>query len=311
MDPTTITKPATGVQSIVDYLLAVGPRALLLIATVVGGVVASRLARRATVWLVERTGLDALAERVGVAKLLYAAGIKRNIQTVLGQAIYWIGLLLTGSMVAEMLGLPIVAEGIATLTSYIPKLFATAVILIAGLVAADVLRSIVSRVASRRKDVDAPDFVGQAVYYVVVVISGTIAADHLGFKTELINSLIQIALGAGAFGLALAFALGAGGTFRHIVARYYAERIYRRGDLIEVDGKAGVVMGFGAAQVIIDTKEGEYVVPCQHLMDAVVRLERVERKEAEASMKAAEEAEGRAEGDEPGPVRPPPGEVDS
>ena len=285
MNPTTTATTESAVnQGAMDYLLQVGPTALMVVATLIVGFILSRLARKTVIWFVEKVGLDALAEKVGVSKMLYAVGIKQNVPSVLGQVVYWIGLLLTGATVAEMLGLPGIASGIAAITAFIPQLFATALILIAGLVAADILRSIVGGIASRRKDVEAPDFVGQAVYYVVVVISATIAAEHLGFETELINSLIQIALSAGAFGLALAFALGARGTFRHIVARHYAERMYKPGDRIEIDGHSGVVVGYGAAQIILDTDAGEFVVPCQHLIDGVVRLERVERKAAEAEL---------------------------
>lgn len=284
MDPVATTSPAGMPRGAIDYALAVAPTVLMVLATVIVGVLVSRLARRMTVWLVQRLGLDALAEKVGVSKMLYAVGVKQSVPVVMGQIAYWIGILLTVATLAEMLGLPGIAAGIATITAYIPRIFATALILVAGMVAADVLRALIGRAISRNKGVDSPDVIGQAVYYGVVVITATIAAEHLGFDTELINAIIQIALAAGMFGLALAFALGAGGTFRHIVARYYVTRMYRRGDRIEVDGRAGVIVGFGPAQLILDTEDGEFVVPCQHIMDAVVRIERVERSSAERDL---------------------------
>ena len=103
------------------------------------------------------------------------------------------------------------------------------------------------------------------------------AADHLGFETRLINSIIETGIQAALFGLALAFALGAKGTFSHVVARFYAERLYRPGDRVQIGEIEGTVVRFGAAQVLLETDDKtEVIVPAQTLMDAVVGIERIE-----------------------------------
>lgn len=284
MNPQTVTNPSAGGFAFADTLMALAPKAALVVATIIGGVILSRLARRGVRWLVDKVGLEALAEKVGVSKMLYAVGVHQGLTFVLGQLAYYVGLMFTVATVSETLGLPGVAQGITYITGLIPRIFGAGLIAVGGFVGADVARSMVGRLASKRQDLDSPNYLAQAAYYGVLVITLTMTAEHLGFNTELINTLIELAVGAVFLGGALAFALGAKPTFTHIVARFYAERMFRTGDRIAVDGVEGSVLRFGPAGVILDTPGGEVVVPCFRLMDNVVRLDRVERRRAEEEL---------------------------
>lgn len=268
--------PAT-MGGVVPMLTEYGPRVLSVLAIIIIGIVGSMLARRFVRWGVEKSGLDALLERVGISKLLYKVGIKENVPRLLGQLAWYTGLLLTLSVLSETLGLPGLADGIAVITAYLPTALAAAVILLGGFFLADLAQKTLDRVTASREDINAPKFVGKAAYYAVLILAGTMAADHLGFETRLINSIIETAIQASLFGVALAFALGAGGSFKHVVARFYAERIYRPGDRVTIDGIEGTVIRFGAAQALIETDDGkEIIVPAQSLMDSIVGLERIE-----------------------------------
>ena len=145
-------------------------------------------------------------------------------------------------------------------------------ILAAGLVAADVLRRLI---ASRtREGLDAPDLVSQVVYYVAAALAVTLASQQLGLATDLLASLIVTATAAITGGVALAFALGSTPLFRDLLARHYAARLYRRGDVIAVDGVAGELLRFGPTTAILRGDDGEIVVPCATLMGGVVALQR-------------------------------------
>ena len=64
------------------------PTAALFVAVVIGGLIASAIARKMTRWAIEKTGLDALAERAGAARLLYAIGVRKGVSHFVAGLVY-------------------------------------------------------------------------------------------------------------------------------------------------------------------------------------------------------------------------------
>jgi small-conductance mechanosensitive channel len=258
---------------LLQQLVGLAPRAGLTLAVIALGLALSAAARRSTRWLVRRTGLEALVERLGVSRLLYSVGYKGSFADAVAAVVGGTGLLITFSMVAELLGLPGVAEGIGVVVELLPRLVTATMVLLGGLFAADLLKGLVSRVARRRDDLDSPDLVARGVYYGVVAVSCTLAADHLGLETDLVNALIQITAAAALFSAGLAFALGSRGTFENIVARHYAQRMFRVGDHLRVVEVQGTLVRIGPISAWLRTESGESVaIPCSTLVSSAVRV---------------------------------------
>ena len=145
-------------------------------------------------------------------------------------------------------------------------------IVVGGLVAADMLKSLVERLGADREDLDSPAFLGRVVYYLTATVSFSLAAEHLGLEVDLVNSLIQIAAAAGLLSLGLSFALGARSTFHDIISRHYAQRAFRPGDHIATGELRGVVVRYGPVSAWIQTDDGVVVVPCNTLMSQPVTI---------------------------------------
>ncbi len=252
--------------------LAYAPAVIGFVLLAVGGVLLSSIARRVTRWGVNRTGLDVLAEKVGVPRLLYAVGIKQNVAEVLGQAVWYAGLLVTLNSLAGMLGLQGVADGLAAVIAWLPDLLTGVLVALAGVYAGEVVQGMVSRVASARGDVETADFLGRGAYFLVLAICLTMAADQVGLPTHLVDSILLMAVAAVGFGVSLAFALAARNPFQHLVARHYLQRMYRPGDRIEQGEVQGELVRFGSVSAVLMTDNGELVVPCASLLDGTVRL---------------------------------------
>ena len=77
---------------------------------------------------------------------------------------------------------------------------------------------------------------------------------------------------AGAGGAALGLALAARSTLRHVVARHYAERMFRAGDHVQVGEIDGVLEHFGPVTAWIRTDAGAVAVPVADLLAAPVRV---------------------------------------
>lgn len=263
-------------EHLVNELIGYAPRVALFFVVVLGGWLMSRIARRVTVWAVRRTGLEALAERAGTAKLLYAVGLKDGAAQALGLVVWLACILLTVAAAAEMLGLSAVAAGISVVMGFLPRLLAAAIVLIAGLAFAALLRGVVQRVGKGRSDIDDPGLLGQLLYYLILTVTVVMSADQAGLETQLVSTLVTIAAAAVLAGFALAFALGSRSTFQNLVATHYFRRAVRPGDQVRVGPHEGVVVRFSPVGIVLRSADGEIVVPCKTLMEDAVHIDRVE-----------------------------------
>lgn len=269
-------------QSAIDQAIALAPTFLLVLGVVVGGVALAYGLRRAVTWAVRRFGVEALAERLGVARLLYTLGMQQGLARVCGQATFWAVLLITVHSASELMGLKAVSQGIGALLSYAPSALTALAILIAGFLAADVAGRIVRGVSEKSDALGSPAILSKAVYWVVVVLAGTMSAEQLGLAVDLINTLIEILAAGAALGLALAFSLGAREAASNWIARYYVAQLYRPGDHVQMGDQSGVVLNFSPTAVILDDGGVDVVIPCKHFLEHAVRLQRarVERDAA-------------------------------
>ena len=261
-----------------------GPKAAALLAVVVGGLIISAIARRIARWRVAKSGLDALAEKAGAARLLYAVGIRQGVAHVVGQLVFYAGILLTGAAAAEMMGLTGIASGVATLVAFLPRLVAAAAVLFGGFALAGLLRRIVEGFGRSRSDVEQPEALGNLVYYAIVTVSAIVAAGQAGLETGLIESLLTTIVAIACAAIGLAFALGSRASFHNLVAGHFFRRLARPGDQVNLPDLEGTIVRYFGVSVVIRTSEGEEVaVPCRVLLDENVRLRRLGAK-ARAAM---------------------------
>ncbi len=278
-------------ESLKEQLAAYGPKALTLLAVVIGGLIVSVIARRLTRWVVDKSGLDALAEKAGAAKLLYAVGIRQGVAHVAGSVVYIAGLLLTGAATAEMLGLPGIASGVSALVGYLPRLVAAIAVVVGGMALAGLLRRIVDGFGRRREDVEQPEVLANLVYYAVMTISMVVAAGQAGLETGLIESLLTTLVAIGFAAIGLAFALGSRGSFHNLVAGHFFRRLARPGDKVRVGDLEGTVVRYFGVSVVLRTAEGEVAVPCKVLLDEQIHMQRLGAKaRAELAKGARDEA---------------------
>ena len=254
------------------------PTAALFVAVVIGGLVASAIASRMTRWAIEKSGLDALAERAGAARLLYAIGVRKGVAHLVGGLVWAAGLLATGAAAADILGLEALSAGAAALIAFLPRLAAAGLVLCVGAGVAGVVRRAAIGFGQRRGDVDRPELLGNLAYYGVMTVAVIVAADQAGLETSLIETLLIVLAAITAAAIALAFALGSRHSFHNLVAGHFLSRLARPGDTIRVGDVEGVVIRYFGVCVVLKTAEGEVAVPCKVLLDHNIGLSRLGAK---------------------------------
>ncbi|HAZ75507.1 MAG TPA: transporter, partial [Enterobacteriaceae bacterium] len=93
--------------------------------------------------LLAKFGLDRLMAGTGLTKLLGRGGLKVPISTLIGKIVYWFVLLIFLVSAAESLGLQRVSATLDMLALYLPKVFGAALVLLVGVLLAQLVNGVV------------------------------------------------------------------------------------------------------------------------------------------------------------------------
>lgn len=227
-----------------------------LILVIVGFVVAKLLDTLLSK-LLAKIGLDRLMSGTGLTKLLSRIGVKAQVSTLIGKIVYWFVLLIFLISAAESLGLERVSATLDVLALYVPKMFAAALVLLAGILLAQLLNSMV-RGAAEGVRLEYAAGLGRIVQGMVIIISVSVAIGQLEIKAELLNYVVAIVLLSIGLACALALGLASKSIVGQIIAGIYVRELYELGQHIQVDEVQGRIEEMGTVKTILVNEAGEW-----------------------------------------------------
>ena len=255
---------------IVDIL----PHIVAMLVVIVVGYVVARVLDKFTVALVESLGLQAAAERSGLANSMKHAGITRSVPSIIGQIVFWLTMCVVLAAAFNILGLDAVSAAMEQIVAYIPKLLVATVVVVVGLLIAGFLRGVVATSADR-VGITYAQTLADAVYYVLALMTFIGAFDQLHIEFGLLKELILLAAAGLALGCGLAFGLGGRDVMAGILAGYYLRQRMHAGDRIHVAGMDGTVRDVGPVATVIETEEegllNRHSVPNTKMLNEAVR----------------------------------------
>lgn len=208
--------------------------------------------------LLGKLGLDRLMAGTGLTKLLGRAGIQVPVSTLIGKIVYWFVLLIFLVSAAESLGLERVSATLDVLALYLPKVFGAALVLLAGVLLAQLVSGVV-RGAAEGVGLDYAHGLARIAQGLVIIISISVAIGQLEVKTDLLNNVIAIILISVGLAVALALGLGSREIAGQILAGIYVRELYQVGQQVQVGEVEGQIEEIGTVKTILLTDAGELV----------------------------------------------------
>lgn len=247
------------------------PRMLGAIVVLAVALLAARLLQRLLLQLLERAGLDGLAERTGASDSLWRLGYGGGPSRLLAVAAFW-GVILAGAAGAvSVLGIPSLQRTLDRLVGLSGQILVALVILVAGAMAAGWLSELVSRQADRA-GLRGSNVFRRVIFVSVLAVAGLLAAGQLGLETSVLLLIAVVVLAS--VGLTAALALGPGlvPLSGNIAAGRYVQEDLSIGDEILVEGIEGVVYEMGHSSVTLRSEDGYlYRIPNRTLLEGIVR----------------------------------------
>ena len=208
--------------------------------------------------LLAKFGLDRLMAGTGLTKLLGRGGLKVPISTLIGKIVYWFVLLIFLVSAAESLGLQRVSATLDMLALYLPKVFGAALVLLVGVLLAQLVNGVV-RGAAEGVGLDYAGSLGRVAQWLVIVISISVAISQLEVKTDLLNHVIVIVLITVGLAAALAMGLGSREIAGQILAGIYVREMFQVGQQVQIGEVEGQIEEIGTVKTTLLTDDGELV----------------------------------------------------
>lgn len=194
----------------------------------------------------------------GLTKLLGRAGLQVPISTLIGKIVYWFVLLIFLVSAAQSLGLERVSTTLDMLALYLPKVFGGALVLLVGVLLAQLANGLV-RGAAEGVGLDYAAGLGRIAQGLVIIISISVAISQLEVKTDLLNHVIVIVLITVGLAVALAMGLGSREIAGQILAGIYVRELYQVGQQVRVGEVEGQIEEIGTVKTTVLTDDGDLV----------------------------------------------------
>ena len=208
--------------------------------------------------LLAKLGLDRLMSGTGLTKMLARVGVHVPISTLIGKIMYWFVLLVFLVSAAQSLGLERVSATLDMLAAYLPKVLGAALVLLAGVLLAQLVNGLV-RGAAEGIGLEYAAGVGRLAQGLIILISISVAISQLEVKTDLLNHVIVIGLITVGLAVALAMGLGSREIAGQIIAGIYVRELYQVGQHVRIGEVEGQIEAIGTVKTTLLTDEGALV----------------------------------------------------
>ncbi|MEK9154532.1 MAG: hypothetical protein AAB596_00430 [Patescibacteria group bacterium] len=189
---------------IINFIPAlIGSLVILIVGLIIAAGLGSLVER-----IISMVKIDNLIRRSGLASYIERAGLQVNSGRFVGALVYWFFIIVIILAISDVLGLFGLSQFLREVVSYAPNVIIAALILLATIVVANFLRSLI-RASVMSARLHASKFLGTLVWWLTIIFGFVAALMQLGIAPVLLNTIItgivaMIALGGG-------IAIGLGG----------------------------------------------------------------------------------------------------
>ena len=250
-------------MSQLQLLVALQAAALIALGIVVGLILRTLTSRLLQAWGRRLSGT--------LRALFGTRAVEGPATVVLSSVVFWGVFVFFVAAATELLGVPVIGPALAAIGAYLPRVAATIVIVMLGLLLADLGRTGVTGAAASAR-IPAALTLGRIAQLAILLGTIVVSFEQLGIQTTFVVIVIAIVLAAMLGGAALAFGLGARTAVSNILAGYYLVRSYRVGQRVRIGEIEGRIVEITPTSVLVRTAQGHALVPAKEFSEHVSLL---------------------------------------
>jgi small-conductance mechanosensitive channel len=125
--------------------------------------------------------------------------------------------------------------------------------------------------AAEESGIEFARSLGSLVAGLILFIVGIMAISQLRIDTDMVRIVTICILSGLALAFGLSIGLGTRDITRNVLAGFYARKVFRPGDPLEIKGDRGVLKAITATQTLIEQESGLVVVANSTFLDETIR----------------------------------------
>ncbi len=184
-----------------------------LIALIVGNIVAT---------VAQAIGIDSLARRISLSRLMDSAGIDKTVSAILGQLVTWVLVVVVFMAGSEVMGIQSVQTFLNSVLGYVPDVIGAVATLLVGLILANFLADSV-RHASQASGLDHTNALTVITRNAVVAFTIIAVLSQLGVASDIMRALLYGLIAMITIAGGLAFGIGGQGTAKRVLENLEGE----------------------------------------------------------------------------------------
>lgn len=198
--------------TVVGFIPAIIGATIILI---IGLIIASGL-KSLVEKIISATKLDNLLRQLDLETYFQRANLQLNSGKFLGTLVYWFFTIVSVLAAADVLGLDGLSDFLNQVVSYIPNIIAAALIMLATIVIANFLSSLVKASVMSAK-LQAPKFISTLTWWATAIFGLLASLMQLGVAPMLLNTVITGVIAMFAIAGGIAFGLGGKDYAAHLL----------------------------------------------------------------------------------------------
>jgi len=237
---------------------------------VIGWIIAKLVARMIKK-LFTKLNVDKLGEKLNDVDLLKKSNFNIQISSVLSKVVYYIMMLLFLVASVDILGMESLSNLVGDLLNYIPQFLTAIVLLAVGLIIADTLAGIIKSTCASL-GIPSAGIIGSMAFWIIFLTIGVSALSQAGIDTDFIRANISILLAGVIFAFAIGYGLASKITVENFLASFYSKNKFSLGDVIEIDGVKGEVVGMDNTSLTLTSNDSKVIFPLSTLSKEKVKI---------------------------------------
>ena len=209
--------------------------------------------------------IDTLSTKITEAKLFGDKKVQVDLLKISLTTVKILLILFFTIIIAEVIGLTAISEGIMSILGYLPTLLSAILIFAGGLYLANVVKKAVVTLFDSM-GVSGSKVISGILFYMITFFVSITALNQAGIDTEIITSNFTLVLGAFLFAIALGFGLGSREVFADVLKMFYTRKNYMVGDKIIIGDLEGTIEAIDNITMTLKTKKGKVVIPIDEVI---------------------------------------------
>lgn len=248
------------------------PKILGVIALIIIALIVIKIFTNILRKLLKKANIDKLGDKLNEIELSEGKTLNIKLVDVVVKTVKWISYIILISIIADILELTMVSQGLNSLISYLPKLFTALAIVILGLLFASFVKKSLQSLFDSM-ELSGGKFLSQLVFLLLMILITITALNQAEINTEIITSNIKMILAAFLLAFAIAFGLGARNIIEKLLNTFYTRKLFEIGQIIEFNDIRGEVESINSISVTLKTKTGKIIVPIKDIVESQVSIQ--------------------------------------